>query len=296
MNFKATQTTAIVSHGVDVGTRFGVQIESDDSQVFTSDNNDVALNANNGFIVMVASEGFVVSATEDIYISAGDSVIISTGFTVEPNFQIPFRTGILFASTAESSYRSNKGSIHFYGEDSSWTLSSSIDMRSGGDAFFGSSTGNVQWTGSSFNVRSSSGTVIESAIATAVTARDGFLMQSRGSTTVYSSSSAYTGTTNININGEDGVLFTTPLGFVDMGRNNVFKIPRLNKEAGISGHRYNYLYDTDYPYTATGDIYRTQEENQYPICVERSFGWDSFTNAFCYCDFNKWRCIDSIGP
>jgi len=290
-NHIASETLAIISLGVAPDTRYGIRIETDETQVFTA-SDDLAMNANLGLINMVASEDLTLSATSDIYVSSGNNVLISTGFTVEPNFSLDYRRGILFDSIAASSYRSNKGSVNFYGEDSSWTISSQIFMRSRGDGFFGSRVSNAQWTGSSTNSLSDTGYFHTERDLT-ITGRN-LVMQSRGSTIFYSDDARYTATSSLTLQGEEGILFTTPRGAVDMGATQIFRIPRLQKEAGISGHRYNTAYDTIAPVIATGDIYRVQEENQYPICKERSFGWDTYTNAFCYCDFNKWRCIDSL--
>merc|ERR1711862_732585 len=75
-------------------------------------------------------------------------------------------------------------------------------------------------------------------------------------------------------------LFTTPFGRVDFNSDtNDLLIPVLRKEGGVSGDG-----------LANGDKYRTQEENQYPTCEERSFGFDIEAHAFCYCQWNKWRC------
>jgi len=291
-NHIADETLAIISLGVAPDTRFGIRIETDETQVFTA-SDDLAMNANLGLIAMVASEDLTIDATSDIYVSSGNNVLISTGFTVEPNFSLLYRRGILFDSVGESSYRSNKGSIHFYGEDSSWTINSQIFLRSRGDGFFGSHVSNANWTGSSTTTLSTAA-YFHTERDFSITGR-ALLMQSRGSTIFYSDDARYTASASMTLQGEEGILFTTPQGAVDMGsNNNFFRIPRLYKEAGISGHNYNTGYDTIFPFIATGSIYRVQEENEYPICKERSFGWDSFTNAFCYCDFNKWRCIDSI--
>jgi len=299
--YTADETVAVIAQGVAPDSRFGIRIETDETQLFTA-SDDLAINANLGLVLMTASENFNVLATNDIYVGSGNNVLISTGFTVEPNFSLLYRRGILFDSVAESSYRSNKGSINFYGEDSSWTINQGISIRSLGDGFFGSSVGNVQWEGDSVNGLSNSAYFHTEGDFNVFNAQT-FTMQSRGSTILYSDDSDYTGTATLTLEAEAGILFTTPQGAVDVTQT-VFRIPRLLKEAGLSGANYDGIfgvdpgaYDTIGPvFETSSDFYRNQEENQYPICKERSFGWDSWTNAFCYCDFNKWRCIESIPP
>jgi len=281
------ETTRFIANSVttlgSTNQRYGINIESDSTITFDSFDN-IRVESQKGNVLFTASEDFTLSINNDINYFSGNDLLVSTGFTPQPNQQIPFRAGIIFNGVTKSSFRSEHHDIIMEAEDASWSASSNLVIRSGGSTTIDSGVTNLLWESprtldlSSENidvfVEDEFDIVVQNNGNARFTARNSLIIESFDEITVESDND------NILIEAERAIVFTTPAGYVEMGED--FFTPVLKSDGGVSGDGNPY-----------GDKYRFQEENQYPNCEERSFGFDVDTNSFCYCQFNKWRCMEA---
>jgi len=273
---------AIIGNGIrSNGTSdpaYGVRFETDDDITFSSRN--VNLESMEGAILYTASEDFSLISTTSIDISAGDNVEISTGFTPQPNNPVPGRSGIVFTSRSESRFQSNQGDIIWNAEDVSWSITGSLTIRSGGQVGFRTTSSplEIQADGN-FDVETEDAEILagnninlSSPTQVDIISRERLALVADAAMTVNSQ--------NFLLRSVSGdIYFHNPQGYARFANGNRFSIPTLSGQAGVSGIG-----------IPAGDAYRFQEENQWPGCEERSFGFDTETDTFCYCQFNKWRC------
>lgn len=285
--FTATTSMALISNGVDRETTpqplrrlYGISFESDDTLTFTSNTDDIRIESLHGTNNFIASEDFTINVGGPINMYSGDNVIISTGFTPQPNFQPPDRAGIVFNGLSKSSFRSNQHDLILSAEDVSWSVGTEFSVRSGFSINFASTTQDINWDASTITVRSEN---------VDMNAGDNIDLGGGNTVEIIARESLYVGANDdilmtaaqiVRFTADNEILLTTPNGVVDIS-GPVFQVPILAREAGVSGNGF-----------PNGDKYRSQEENQFPNCEERSFGFDTAADVFCYCQFNKWRCMN----
>jgi len=293
-SIECTSGTSVIieSNGVDATNTYGIYFETDDEITFVS-TAGLYFNSFHGEAIWNASETFTITSVNFANFESGDDILVYTGYTPAPNAPLDNRIGILFDSSDELLFASYQSDVNFFPRDASWSIDNDIYIRTSGNG------GSVSFTSNNNPISATYNSLTMYPTDMLVEAYSLINFDVGGNLIINSGQGMFLYATNIYPSSNDAInfrasniIFSTPYGHVNFqpdgnGADQHLILPPLIAQAGISGSYWRTSYDPDY---IRSDFTNTEIETNFPGCEERQFGFDTVTEMFCYCDFNKWRC------